>query len=138
MPNLYHQNIPKELVKLTAALEKNSTHPIAKAVTEYAGDITNNIKVEGVEEISGHGLKGKVDGKEMLAGNVKLLKKFNITYPAEIENIVDTIVVVAINNQYAGYITMGDEIKEDAIQAVKDMHSLNIRTVMLSGDSASA
>jgi Cd2+/Zn2+-exporting ATPase len=127
----------KELVKLTAALEKNSTHPIAKAVTEYAGDIVNGIKVDGVEEISGHGLKGSVDGKEMLAGNVKLLKKFNISYPAEIEKIVDTIVVVAINNQYAGYITMGDEIKEDAIQAVKDMHGLNIKTVMLSGDKQS-
>ncbi len=58
-------------------------------------------------------------------------------YPAEIEKIVDTIVVVAINNQYAGYITMADEIKEDAIQAVKDMHSLNIKTVMLSGDKQS-
>jgi Cd2+/Zn2+-exporting ATPase len=126
-----------ELVKLTAALEKNSTHPIAKAITEYAGDITNNLKVEEVEEISGHGLKGKVDGKEMLAGNVKLLKKFNITYPAEIEKIVDTIVVVAITNQYSGYITIADEIKEDAIQAVKDMHSLNIKTVMLSGDKQS-
>jgi len=127
----------KELVKLTAALEKNSTHPIAKAVTEYAGDITNNLKVEEAEEIAGHGLKGKVDGKEMLAGNVKLLKKFNITYPVEIENIVDTIVVIAINNQYSGYITIADEIKEDAIQAVKDMHSLNIKTVMLSGDKQS-
>lgn len=127
----------KELVKLTAALEKNSTHPIAKAVTEYAGDTINGLQVEVVEEIPGHGLKGKIDGKEMLAGNVKLLKKFNISYPAAIEDIVDTIVIVAINNQYAGYITMGDEIKEDAIQAVKDMHSLNIKTVMLSGDKQS-
>ena len=127
----------KELVKLTAALEKNSTHPIAKAVTEYAGDVINAVKVENVEEISGHGLKGSIDGKEILAGNVKLLKKFNIAFPAEIEKIVDTIVVVAINNEYAGYITMGDEIKEDAIQAVKDMHSLNIKTVMLSGDKQS-
>lgn len=127
----------KELVKLVAAIEKNSTHPIAKAVTEYAGDITNGIKTEEVEEISGHGLKGKVDGKEILAGNVKLLKKFNISYPAEIEKIVDTIVVVAISNQYAGYITIADEIKEDAVQAVKDMHSLNIKTVMLSGDKQS-
>lgn len=127
----------KELVKLTAALEKNSTHPIAKAVTEYAGDSINDVKIENVEEVSGHGLKGSADGKEILAGNVKLLKKFNIVYPAEIEKIVDTIVVVAINNQYAGYITMGDEIKEDAIQAVKDMHSLNIKTVMLSGDKQS-
>ncbi|MBW0164210.1 MAG: cadmium-translocating P-type ATPase [Sediminibacterium sp. Gen4] len=127
----------KELVKLIAALEKNSTHPIAKAVTEYAGDIVNGIKVDGVEEISGHGLKGNVDGKEMLAGNVKLLKKFNISYPSEIEKIVDTIVVTAINNQYAGYITIADEIKDDAVQAIKDMHSLNIKTVMLSGDKQS-
>ncbi|MBC7888901.1 MAG: cadmium-translocating P-type ATPase [Ferruginibacter sp.] len=127
----------KELIKLTAALEKNSTHPIAKAVTEYAGDTINEVKVENVEEISGHGLKGKIDGKEILAGNVKLLKKFNIAFPAEIEKIVDTIVVVAINNQYAGHITMGDEIKEDAVQAIKDMHSLNIKTVMLSGDKQS-
>lgn len=127
----------KELLKLTAALEKNSTHPIAKAVTEYAGDTSNAVTTEAVEEVSGHGLKGKVDGKEMLAGNVKLLKKFDIVYPAEIEKIVDTIVVVAINGQYAGYITIADEIKEDAEQAVKDMHGLNIKTVMLSGDKQS-
>lgn len=127
----------KELVKLTAALEKNSTHPIAKAVTAYAGNINNGIKAEQVEEISGHGLKGNVEGKEILAGNVKLMKKFNVSYPAEIENIVDTIVVTAVNNDYAGYITIADEIKEDAVQAVKDMHSLNIKTVMLSGDKQS-
>ena len=126
-----------ELVRLTAALEKKSTHPIAKAVTDYADDKTNGVKAEEVEEISGHGLKGKVDGKQVLAGNVKLLRKYNIAYPAEIENIVDTIVVTAINNQYSGYITIADEIKEDAAQAVKDMHSLNIKTVMLSGDKQS-
>lgn len=127
----------KELVTLAAALETNSTHPIAKAITEYAADAINGIKAEAVEEISGHGLKGKVDGKDLLAGNAKLLKKYNVSYPQEIESIVDTIVVVAINNQYAGYITIADEIKEDAVQAVKDMHSLNIKTVMLSGDKQS-
>lgn len=127
----------KELVKLTAALEKNSTHPIAKAVTEYAGDVIGEVKAEGIEEISGHGMKGLMDSREVLAGNAKLLKKFNIAYPAEIEKIVDTIVVVAVNNQYAGYITIADEIKEDAVQAVKDMHKLNIKTVMLSGDKQS-
>lgn len=127
----------KELVKLTAAIEKNSTHPIAKAVAEYAGDAINDIKAEQVEEISGHGLKGNVNGKEVLAGNVKLLKKFNISYPAEIEKIVDTIVVVAVNNHYAGYITIADEIKEDAVEAIKQLHALNIKTVMLSGDKQS-
>ncbi len=129
--------VEKELVMLTAALEKNSTHPIAKAVTDYAGDVIKDTKIENVEEISGHGMKGMINGKEVLAGNAKLLKKFNITYPLEIENIIDTIVVVAVNNQYAGYITIADEIKEDAVQAIKDMHSLNIKTVMLSGDKQS-
>jgi len=127
----------KELVKLTAALERNSTHPIAKAVTEYAGNVIIEAKTEGVEEISGHGMKGLIDGKEVLAGNAKLLKKFNISYPGEIEQIVDTIVVVAVNKRYAGYITIADEIKEDAEQAIKGLHNLNIKIVMLSGDKQS-
>lgn len=123
-----------ELVKLTATLESNSTHPIAKAVVEYAGDNAKSLKAENVEEVSGHGLKGAVDGKNVLAGNVKLLKKFNIEYPAEIDNLVDTVVVIAVNDKYAGYITIADEIKEDAKQAIDEMHRLNIKTVMLSGD----
>lgn len=127
----------KELVRLTAALEKNSTHPIAKAVTEYAGNVIDGTKMGSVEEISGHGLKGVIDGKELLAGNVKLLKKYNISFPGEIEKIVDTIVVVAINQQYAGYITIADEIKDDAKQAIEEMHKLDIKTVMLSGDKQS-
>lgn len=127
----------KELIKLTAALEKNSTHPIAKAITDYAGDTTNGVKTEDVEEISGHGLKGKVEGKNVLAGNIKLLKKYSISYPSDLATIVDTIVVVAVNNQYTGYITIADEIKEDAVQAIKDMHDLKIKTVMLSGDKQS-
>lgn len=127
---------PNELVRLTSALEKNSTHPIAKAVVEYAGD--NAIgKAENIEEISGHGLKGVIDGKNILAGNAKLLKKFNVQYPAEIETLVDTIVVVAINEKYAGFITIADEIKEDAKQAIDAMHKLKIKTVMLSGDKQS-
>lgn len=126
-----------ELVKLTAALESNSTHPVAKAVVEYAGDVAKNIHATEVEEIAGHGLKGKVDNKNILAGNVKLLKKFNIQYPVEIEALVDTIVVVAVNEKYAGYITIADEIKEDAKQAIDAMHSLQIQTVMLSGDKQS-
>lgn len=123
-----------ELVKLTAAVEVNSTHPVAKAVSDYAKEKGDLAKATDIEEIAGHGLKGKVDGKEVLAGNVKLLKKFNISYPAEIESIADTIVTVSVNGKYAGYITIADEIKEDAAAAVKAMHELNIKTVMLSGD----
>ena len=124
----------KEFLKLTAAIEGKSTHPIATAIVQHAGDIIKNVSVENIEEISGHGLKGKIDGKEVLAGNLKLLKKFSIPYDDAAESIVDTIVVVAVNNKYAGYITISDEIKEDAAQAINDMHSLNIKTVMLSGD----
>ncbi len=127
----------KELLKLTAAIESKSTHPIALAIVQHAGDSIKNISVDKVEEISGHGLKGVIDGKEVLAGNLKLLKKFNISYDATIESIVETIVVVAVNGKYAGYITIADEIKEDAKQAIADLHLLNQKVVMLSGDKQS-
>ena len=124
----------KELLKLTASIESKSTHPIALAIVQHAGDVIKNSSIANVEEISGHGLKGTIDGKEVLAGNVKLLTKFNIEFDKEIETIIETIVVIAVNSKYAGYITIADEIKEDAIQAIKDLHNLNIKTVMLSGD----
>jgi Cd2+/Zn2+-exporting ATPase len=131
-------NISKEeFIKFISALEQNSTHPIAKAVTEYAGDTMDNIRVEDVEEIAGHGLKGRVESKEILTGNLKLLQKFKIGYPENLEQITDTIVAFAINNMYAGYVTIADEIKEDAVSAVKELHRLNIQTVMLSGDKQS-
>ena len=76
-------------------MESNSTHPVGRAVVEYAADNMGNAKATNVEEIAGHGLKDKVDEKEVLAGNLKLLKKFNIDFPSEIEKIVDTNVVVA-------------------------------------------
>jgi len=123
-----------ELVRNAAAIERNSTHPIAKAVVAYAGDKASGLKAENVEEISGHGLKGTVGGKTVLAGNARLLKKFSIAYPGEIDSLVDTVVVLAVDNRYAGYITIADEIKEDAKQAIEQLHRLSIKTVMLSGD----
>jgi Zn2+/Cd2+-exporting ATPase len=134
VPNNIDQN---ELLRLTAALEKNSTHPVGKAVIEHTGEKVGNTTATDVEEIAGHGLRGIIEGKEVLAGNLKLLKRFKIDYPGELEKEVDTIVVVAIENKFAGYITIADEIKEDSSDAIKAMHSLNIRTVMLSGDKQS-
>lgn len=128
----------KELMQLLVALEKKSTHPIAKAIVESEKENTHTFEASNIEEISGHGLKGRVNGKEILAGNTKLLKKFNICYDAAIDNIVESIVVVAINNQYAGYVLLADEIKEDAVAAVKQMRENGItQTVMLSGDKDS-
>jgi Cd2+/Zn2+-exporting ATPase len=126
----------KELIRITAGLESQSTHPIAKAITSHAGNI-DGIKVESVEEISGHGLKGTIENKLVYAGNLKLLKKYNIEYPKELESIVDTIVVVAVEDKYAGHIIIADEIKEDAVQAIKELHQMNVQTVMLSGDKQS-
>ncbi|MBA4849962.1 cadmium-translocating P-type ATPase [Emticicia sp. BO119] len=126
-----------EFIKLVAALESKSTHPIAKAIAEYPSD-KNTLSVEKIEEISGHGLKGIVDGEEVLAGNLKLLQKFKIDYGKALENIVETIVVVAIGGKYAGYITIADEIKEDAEEAIRQLHQNGVlQTVMLSGDKNS-
>lgn len=122
-----------EFMQVAASLESVSTHPVARAVVEYLEN-KNLSKPESVEEISGHGLKGKVNGKEILAGNLKLMRKFSIDFPAEIEQIQETIVVIAMDGKYAGYITIADELKEDAVQAIKEMHQLGIKTVMLSGD----
>jgi len=133
-PNRIDEN---ELLQHAAALEMNSTHPIARAVVDYAKDKISMEKAGNVEEVSGHGLKGQINGKEVLAGNLKLLKKYKIDYPAELETIVDTIVVMSINGEYAGYITIADEVKEDALAAIESMHGLEIKTVMLSGDKQS-
>ncbi|QBN20534.1 heavy metal translocating P-type ATPase [Flavobacterium nackdongense] len=123
-----------DLVKFTAALETKSTHPVGTAIIEYAKGTEKNTTVTDVEEIAGHGLKGKVDGNEILAGNVKLMKKFNISYDAEIDNTPFTIIVIAINQKYSGYFLIADEIKEDAKQAIESLHRINVKTVMLSGD----
>ncbi len=128
----------KLLVELTSELEKNSTHPIAEAIVKYAEESSNasDLKSTDVEEISGHGMKGKVGEYEVLAGNTKLLKKFKISFNTSIEKITETIVVVAINGKYTGYITIADTIKEDAKAAIMALHSIaNVTNiVMLSGD----
>ncbi|MFV8369868.1 heavy metal translocating P-type ATPase [Flavobacterium sp. LB2R40] len=123
-----------DLVKYTAALETKSTHPVGTAIIEYAKGTEKNTTVTDVEEIAGHGLKGKVDGNEILAGNVKLMQKFDISYDPEIDNTPFTIIVIAINQKYAGYFLIADEIKEDAQQAIQNLHKINVKTVMLSGD----
>lgn len=131
-------HLPKEeFVKMVAAVESQSTHPIAKAIVEYANGKDKNVPVRNVEEISGHGLKATYKGSEILAGNTKLLKKFNIAFPSEVDRITDTIVVAAINNEYAGYITIADELKDDAKEAVSQMNQSISKIVMLSGDKQS-
>lgn len=126
-----------EFISLLAALEAKSTHPIAKAIVKYAGERIV-YQAENVEEISGMGLKGVVNGQELLAGNIKLLIKFNIDFDPEINNLVESIVVLAIDGKYAGYVLIADEIKDDAAAAIKQLYANGIKqVVMLSGDKSS-
>lgn len=125
----------QELMKLTAAVESHSTHPIARAVLAYAGqEILEGLAVRQVKEISGLGLQGLVNGQEVLVGNVRLLQQYHIDYPAGLENLAYTTVVIAVDQQYAGYLTIADEIKADAAETIRQLHALRIQTVMLSGD----
>jgi Cd2+/Zn2+-exporting ATPase len=124
----------QEFIKLLTAVEAKSTHPIAKAIVEYAGEQEIH-PAENIEEIAGMGLKGIVNGKEILAGNIKLLEKFSIKFDSEIADIEESIVVLAVDQKYAGYVLIADEIKEDAADAVKQLHENGIKqVVMLSGD----
>ena len=127
----------EKFLNIVGALESNSTHPVAKAIVAESDKKFKDIDIDSVEEISGHGLKGKLNGAVILAGNTKLLKKFNIVYPVDVDKIVDTIVVVAISEKYAGYITIADVIKPDAKKTIQDLNAMGIETVMLSGDKQS-
>jgi Cd2+/Zn2+-exporting ATPase len=124
----------KELLNLIVALERNSTHPVGKAVIDYAGEQLGKARATEVKELAGQGLMGTVDDKKVLVGNLKLMQQFQINYPKDIAQIQETMIVVAINEVYAGYLTIADEIKEDAAQLIEDLHHLHIKTVMLSGD----
>jgi Cd2+/Zn2+-exporting ATPase len=124
------------MVELTAVLEANSTHPIAEAIVKYAAIKKTNYKSTNVEEISGYGMKGQIGEYEVLAGNTKLLDKFKIAYDENLKSNTETIVAIAINSKYAGYITIADTLKEDAEKAITELHSIKSITkiVMLSGD----
>ncbi len=127
----------EELISLAAALEKHSTHPIAKAIVDFTGIKNVRIMVSDVEEIAGMGLKGFVEGKEILAGNLKLLEKYQIDFPASLGEEVNTLVAVAIDRHYAGHIIIADEIKEDAAETIRGLNKMHIQTIMLSGDKQS-
>ncbi|WP_316796493.1 heavy metal translocating P-type ATPase [Pedobacter agri] len=126
-----------EFLNLLAAVEAKSTHPIAKAIVAHVGEKEVH-PAENIEEIAGMGLKGTVNGKEVLAGNVKLLEKFKIDFDVKIKDIEESIVVVAVDGKYVGYVLIADEIKEDATDAINQLHANGVKqVVMLSGDKTS-
>lgn len=120
-----------EFLSILSSVESHSTHPIAKAISQFH---PSNQTPESVEEISGKGIKAVINQKQILAGNTQLLKSFNINYPSELNQIVETTVVLAIDNQYKGYVVISDEVKEDSELAIKNLKNAGVKTMMLSGD----
>jgi Cd2+/Zn2+-exporting ATPase len=124
----------KTVLSWVNALESNSTHPVASAIQQYVGEVDNSLKFNEIEEIVGHGLRAVLNGKSVLVGNFKLMDKFGIDYPAELAEVPLTVIAIAEDNRFAGYLTIADAIKEDALEAVQKLHSLGVKTTMLSGD----
>ena len=125
----------KELIKLAAYAEYNSTHPISAAiVTSYGKENINPALISKVDEIAGHGVKAVIDDKEVLAGNAKLMATNGIEIP-EVDTI-GTVVYIAVDKAYAGYITVADTIKSTSKRAMAALKANGIRnTVMLTGDN---
>jgi len=126
-----------EFLKYLVSLEQKSTHPIATAIVEYAS-LKDVFRVDKTEEISGKGLAGIVNGKQVLVGNSGLMDQYKVKFPKEISEIVDSIVIVAVDNEYKGYVTIADELKENARKTVDQLKKMGITQIMmLSGDNES-
>ncbi|MBC6999605.1 heavy metal translocating P-type ATPase [Cytophaga sp. FL35] len=126
-----------EFMQYLMAMEEQSTHPIAKAILEYKADGADFEATE-VSEVAGKGLKGTVNEKIVLVGNKALMTANGIDVPSETDSIVESIVMVAIDGKFAGYVTIADELKEDAHQAIKQIREAGIsKIIMLSGDKDS-
>ncbi len=123
-----------ELLEYAAFAELHSTHPIAESIRVAYGKEIREDQLEGYNEISGHGIQVKVQGKEVLAGNIKLMNKYSISF--ETPNEAGTVIHVAIEKKYAGYIVISDEIKDDSAKAIRSLKELGIKKiVMLTGDA---
>ncbi|NLM73811.1 MAG: cadmium-translocating P-type ATPase [Clostridiaceae bacterium] len=124
----------EELLELVAYAESYSSHPISNSLRQAFGKDIDRSRISDVEEVLGHGVIATVDGKKVMAGNVKLMDMMNIDYN-DTEH-AGTIVHAAVDNKYAGYIVIADEVKEDSGQAIKDLRQANIKQIiMLTGDS---
>jgi Cd2+/Zn2+-exporting ATPase len=129
------QNIPaEELLMLTAYAESYSNHPISLSLKRAYGQEIDKSRISNVEEIPGHGVLADVDGKQVAAGNRKLMKKRNVSFSND--DVAGTAVHVAIDGNYCGYIVIADKVKPDASKAIQSLKASHIRqTVMLTGDT---
>jgi len=126
-----------EMMKYLMAMEEQSTHPIAKAIMEYKAEGAD-FQATDLSEIAGKGLKGTVNGKTVLVGNKALMNSNSIDVPPATDSIVESIVMIGIDGVFAGYVTIADELKTDAHQAISEIRESGIsKIIMLSGDKDS-
>ena len=125
-----------EILQMVNTLESQSTHPVATAIHDFVGKIDTSIELKSVEEISGHGLKAEVKGKELLVGNFKLMDKFSIQYDLDSTTIVYTLIAIAYDKKFVGHLTIADSIKKDAQLTIDKLKALGVKTTMLSGDKS--
>ena len=126
----------EELLKICASCETNSTHPIAVSVVNAAKhqDLTLDAVTKS-DEIAGEGLVCQLNDSEVLCGNKRLMDRYQIALPEDLPSSSDTQIFIAVNKQFAGYILIGDTIKPDAASTIQKLKSLNLSTVMLTGDN---
>ncbi len=132
---VHHNQMEEEkLLEYAALAECASSHPISKSLQKAYGKEIDRSRVQDIQEISGHGIIAKVDGREVAAGNGKLMEKLNVTYQEC--HKVGTIIHMAIDGEYAGHIVISDIVKPHAQKAVAQLKKAGIKkTVMLTGDA---
>lgn len=123
----------RSLLELAALAESYSDHPISRSIKDAWGDTIDMNRVSNAQEISGHGVRAEIDGHTVLAGNSKLMKEMNVAYQECMS--MGTVVYVAMDGIYCGYIVIADSIKDEAFEAIKNLKKVGVRrTVMLTGD----
>ncbi len=123
-----------ELLRLAAITESNSNHPIAKSIREAYGQPIDESTVTDYTEIAAHGIRVKVENRWVFAGNDRLMHRENIEH--DTCHVEGTVVHLAVDKQYAGYIVIADQLKPDAVEAIKSLKKLGVeRVMMLTGDS---
>ena len=124
----------EELLRFAALAEASSNHPIAQSIRQAYGKSIDNSVVSDYQEISGYGISATVENKRVLAGNDRLMHLKNIAH--DICDVAGTVVHLAVGGVYKGYIIIADEVKPEAIKAIKNLKSLGVeKVVMLTGDS---
>jgi Cd2+/Zn2+-exporting ATPase len=123
----------EEMLRLCAAAEQRSTHPIARSIVSRAGDMVLPTP-ENLEEIAGQGICATIEGKIVLCGNARLMRAHNISFE-EVSNAASTVVYVAADGKFLGYLLISDTIKDGAAEAVAQLKRRGIATAMLTGDS---